>query len=225
MIKFDQVSYQYQDRIVLNNVSVNLSRGSFQFLTGPSGSGKSTLLKLCSLDLFPVSGRVMLMDRHTDEVSRDEVSFVRKRIGIVHQNCVFVDHLNIYDNVILPIVAAGLDAENEHQNVIDLLKWIGLGDRIHAYPPELSGGEQQRVALARAVITAPDLILADEPTGNVDWRMAQQILEMLIELNKAGKTVLVATHDYNLIRAAKGKVDTRILRLDKGKLDVAGANL
>ncbi len=165
------------------------------------------------------------MGSDTMEVTRDEVSFARQHIGIVHQNCVFVDHLSIYDNVLLPIVAAGLDADTEHQNVIDLLNWIGLGDRIHAFPAELSGGEQQRVALARAVIMAPDLILADEPTGNVDWRMAQRILEMLVELNKAGKTVLVATHDYNLIRAAKGHVETRILRLDKGKLDIAGANL
>lgn len=225
MINFDHVSYHYQDRIVIDDISLHLPRGSFHFLTGPSGSGKTTLLKLCSLDLFPNHGSVTLMGENTVNYSRTQIALARQHIGIVHQNCMFIDHLSIYDNVLLPIIAAGLDAESEHQNVMELLNWIGLGNRIHDFPPELSGGEQQRVALARSVIMAPDLILADEPTGNVDWRMGQQILEMFIELNNAGKTILIATHDLNLIRAAKGKVDTRILRLDKGKLDIAGVNL
>ena len=225
LITFDHVSYQYQDRTVLDDVTIDIPRGSFHFLTGPSGSGKSTLLKLCSADLFPSLGKVVLMDENTVNFTRKQVSVARQQIGIVHQNCMFVEHLNIYDNVLLPVIAAGLNAEAEHQNVIDLLTWIGLGDRVDAFPAELSGGEQQRVALARAVIMSPDLILADEPTGNVDWRMSQQILDMLIELNRAGKTILVATHDYNLIRASKGKVETRILRLDHGKLDIAGTNL
>ena len=225
MITFENVAYHYQKNEVLSDVNLTLAPGSFHFLTGPSGSGKSTFLKLCSLDLLPTRGRVLLQDHDTGQLTRNEVAIARQHFGIVHQNSIFVDHLNIYDNVLLPVIAAGYNYDADHENIIELLSWIGLGDRLLAMPKELSGGEQTRVALARALIMAPDLILADEPTGNLDWQMAQRVLEMLIELNKAGKTIVIATHDYNIIRAAKGRVDTRILRIHQGSVEIAGASL
>ncbi len=210
---------------MLNDLSLDLPEGSFHFLIGPSGSGKSTFLKLCSYNLFPSSGEVEIFGQNTTEASRDEIAMRRRLIGMLPQSTYFVDHMNVFENVMLPAVAAGLRAEDERDNVFDLLNWVGLEDRMNSLPQELSGGEQQRVALARAIIMSPDIILADEPTGSVDWDMGQRILELLIQLNALGKTVLIATHDLNLIRSAKGRVQTRILRLKQGKIDVAGSDL
>ncbi len=210
---------------MLNDLSLKLPESSFHFLIGPSGSGKSTFLKLCSYNLFPTSGSVEVFGQSTREASRDDVAKSRRKIGILPQNTIFVDHLSVFDNVTLPALAAGLRIEDERQNVLDLLDWVGLKDRLESLPQELSGGEQQRVALARAIIMSPDIILADEPTGSVDWEMGQKILELLIQLNALGKTVVIATHDFNLIRSAKGQVKTRILRLKNGNVEIAGSNL
>lgn len=223
MIEFQNVAYSYGGAELLSDVSLRLAPGSFHFLTGPSGSGKSTFLKLCYAELLPSQGKVTLFDRDVTALSRDDVALTRRRVGVVHQDCQFLDHLPVADNVSLPMAVAGYP--DQPQDLTDLLAWVGLGQHANALPPSLSGGERQRAALARAVITAPDMILADEPTGNVDWEMSLRLLTLLVELNKMGKTILVATHDMNLIRSAKAQVATRVLRIKNRRIQLAGADL
>ncbi|MBC7676985.1 MAG: ATP-binding cassette domain-containing protein [Rhodoferax sp.] len=223
MIAFQNVAYGYGGAELLSDVSLRLAPGSFHFLTGPSGSGKSTFLKLCYAELLPTQGEVMLFDRDVRSLSRDDVALTRRRLGVVHQDCQFLDHLPIAANVALPMAVAGYP--DQPQDLSDLLAWVGLGQHANVLPPSLSGGERQRAALARAVITAPDVILADEPTGNVDWEMSLRLLTLLVELNKMGKTILVATHDMNLIRSAKAQVATRVLRIRDRRIQLAGADL
>jgi cell division transport system ATP-binding protein len=152
------------------------------------------------------------------------VALARRRIGVVHQDTQFLDHLPLAENILLPLTVAGRQSEG-HANLRELLAWVGLTDQAGQLPQELSGGERQRAALARAVITSPDVILADEPTGIVDWEMSQRVLQLLVELNRMGKAVLIATHDLALIRAAKTQVAARVLRLREGRLQAAGADL
>jgi cell division transport system ATP-binding protein len=194
-------------------------------LTGPSGSGKTTFLKLCYGALVPTAGYARIFGQDVRQMSRNDVALARQRIGVVHQDCQFLDHLSITDNVALPLTVAGRDVQAEAENLSELMAWCGLTPRANALPPELSGGERQRAALARAVILSPDLILADEPTGNVDWDMSQRLLKLLVELNRMGKTVMIATHDLGLIRAAKQQVQARVLRISNRRLQLAGADL
>ena len=223
MIAFQNVAYGYGGGELLSDISLRLAPGSFHFLTGPSGSGKSTFLKLCYAELLPTQGKITLFDRDVTGLSRDDVAMTRRRLGVVHQDCQFLDHLTVANNVSLPMVVAGYP--DQPQDLSDLLAWVGLGQHANALPPSLSGGERQRAALARAVITAPDVILADEPTGNVDWDMSLRLLTLLVELNKMGKTILVATHDMNLIRSAKAQVAARVLRIKNRHIQLAGADL
>lgn len=210
---------------LLGDISLTLSPGSFHFLTGPSGSGKTTFLKLCYGALLPTAGQIRLFDADLRSMSRDDVALTRRRIGVVHQDVKFLDHLPVADNVALPLIVAGRDRTEEAQNLTELLSWVGLSNRADALPAELSGGERQRAALARAVIMSPDVILADEPTGNIDWEMSQRLLQLLVELNRMGKTIMIATHDMNLIRAAKTQVQARVLRISQRRLQTAGADL
>ena len=223
MIAFQNVAYGYGGGELLSDVSLRLAPGSFHFLTGPSGSGKSTFLKLCYAELLPTTGEVTLFDRDVRSLSRDDVALTRRRLGVVHQDCQFLDHLTVAAYVALPMAVAGYP--DQPQDLSDLLAWVGLGQHAGAMPPSLSGGERQRAALARAVITAPDVILADEPTGNVDWEMSLRLLTLLVDLNKMGKTILVATHDMNLIRSAKAQVAARVLRIRDRRIQLAGADL
>ena len=225
MIELDNVAYSYGGGELLSEVSLALQPGSFHFLTGPSGSGKTTFLKLCYGALTPTAGHARLFGQDVRGMSRDEAAVMRRRIGVVHQDCQFLDHLPVSDNVALPLTVSGRDSLEQVSNLKELLSWVGLRDRAKALPPELSGGERQRAAVARAVIMSPDIVLADEPTGNVDWEMSQRVLQLLIELNKMGKTVMIATHDMNLIRAAKTKVQTRVLRIANRRVQAAGADL
>ena len=223
MIAFENVAYGYGGAELLSEVTVRLAPGSFHFLTGPSGAGKSTFLKLCYAELLPTSGEIFLFDRNVATLGRDDVAMTRRRLGVVHQDCQFLDHLPVAANISLPMAVAGYP--DQPQDLTDLLAWVGLGQHADALPPSLSGGERQRAALARAVITAPDIILADEPTGNVDWDMSLRLLSLLVELNRMGKTILVATHDMNLIRSAKAQVATRVLRIKNRRVQLAGADL
>lgn len=223
MIAFENVAYSYGGGELLSDVTLRLAPGSFHFLTGPSGSGKTTFLKLCTGDLLPTAGRLALFDREVRGLSRDDIARTRRRIGVVHQDCQFLDHLPLAANVMLPLAVAGREARMD--DLRDLLAWVGLGQLAGALPPQLSGGERQRAALARAVIVGPEVILADEPTGNVDWEMSLRLLTLLAELNRMGKTVVVATHDMNLIRAAKAQVQARVLRIAQRRVALAGADL
>ncbi|MEM6594152.1 MAG: ATP-binding cassette domain-containing protein [Pseudomonadota bacterium] len=225
MIEFDKVAYSYGGADLLSNVSLRLQPGSFHFLTGPSGAGKSTFLKLCYMELAPSSGLVEVFGKDARDMGRDQIAQTRRRIGVVHQDCQFLDHLPLRENVALPLTVAGRDVAESEADIASLITWVGLKDQLSQRPPELSGGERQRAALARAVIMDPDIILADEPTGNVDWEMSQRLLSLLIELNKLGKSVVVATHDMNLIRAAKSQVSARVLRIKDRTLQLAGADL
>ncbi|NIY73594.1 ATP-binding cassette domain-containing protein [Marivivens donghaensis] len=225
MIELDRVAYSYGGAELFSNVSLTLAPGSFQFLTGPSGAGKTTLLKLCYGELVATAGHVRLFGKNVRELQRDDIALSRRNIGVVHQDCQFLDHLSVAENVALPLTVAGR-ADEASEYLEDLLSWVGLRNQAGQRPPELSGGERQRAALARAVIISPDVIIADEPTGNIDWEMSQRLLKLLVELNRMGKTILLATHDLNLIRqASKMQVQARVLRLMNQRLHVAGVDL
>ncbi len=227
VIKLENAAYSYgfDSRELLKSMSLTLNAGSFHFLTGPSGSGKTTFLKLCYGALLPTVGRVHLFAEDLRMMDRDRVAYIRRRIGVVHQDCQFVDHLNIQENISLPLNVVGDAKMANLSNLKDLMGWVGLTQRAQAYPAELSGGERQRAALARAVVMSPDIILADEPTGNIDWEMSQRLLHLLVELNRMGKTVVLATHDLSLIRASKTLVRARVLRISDRRVQLAGADL
>ena len=223
MIEFKQVAYGYGGGDLLVDVSLQLAPGSFFFLTGPSGSGKTTLLKLCYRELVATGGTVEIFGKDAIEMERDDVAHLRRRIGVVHQDCQFLDHLSVQENVALPLAVS--QRRGDASELSELLSWVGLSDQARALPPELSGGERQRTALARAVIMSPDVVIADEPTGNVDWEMSLRLLTLLVELNRMGKTIVIATHDLNLIRAAKSQVSARVLRIANRRLQTAGSDL
>lgn len=225
VIELDNIAYSYGGGELLSEVNLSIQPGDFYFLTGPSGAGKTTFMKLCYGELTPTSGQARLFGQDVRSMSRDDHAVTRRRIGVVHQDCQFLDHLPLADNVALPLAVSGRDDLENVSNLKELLGWVGLKERAKALPPELSGGERQRAALARAVIMSPDIILADEPTGNVDWEMSQRLLQLLLELNRMGKTVMIATHDMNLIRAAKSKVQARVLRIANRHVQLAGADL
>ncbi|MEM6384830.1 MAG: ATP-binding cassette domain-containing protein [Pseudomonadota bacterium] len=224
MIELKNVAMVYGEQTLFRDVALSLPAGSFHFLTGPSGAGKTTLLKLCSLEHSASSGDVALLGQSVADYNRDQIARLRRRIGVVHQESRFVDHLSVGENVMLPVAVTGGSAAAEG-DLADLLSWVGLGAMVDRLPSELSGGERQRMALARAIILSPEIILADEPTGNVDWEMSLKLLDLLIELNRLGKTILCATHDLNLIRQAKSRVSSRVLRIKDGAVSLAGAGL
>lgn len=205
---------------VLRDLSFALAPGSFHFLTGPSGAGKSTLLKLMSLGLRPAQGRVSLFGRDVAGLTRGELPALRRRIGIVFQDFRLIPHLTARDNVALPLRLAGKREAEVQGQVAELLAWVGLADRLDAYPATLSGGEQQRIAIARAVIARPSLILADEPTGNVDDSIALRLLYLFEELHRLGTTIVIATHSAALIERFR---HPRLI-LDRGRLRVAKAH-
>ena len=173
--------------------------------------------------MSPTAGKLTLFDMDIASLDRDGIAGLRRRVGMVHQQVQFLDHLPLNENVALPLTVAGKPLIGD--DLTQLLAWVGLSERQEARPPELSGGERQRAALARSLILSPEIVLADEPTGNVDWEMSLRLLQLLIELNRMGKTVLIATHDLNLIRAAKAQVSARVLRISGGAVQSAGADL
>ncbi|KGJ03876.1 cell division transport system ATP-binding protein [Paracoccus halophilus] len=224
MIEMQNLSFGYGGgEALLADMTLSLQPGSFHFLTGPSGAGKTTFLRLCYADLLPSAGRMSTFGQDVRALSRDGIAGLRRRVGVVHQDPQFLDHMPVAENIALPLMISGQAVDMAALG--DLLAWVQLSRHARAMPPELSGGERQRAALARAVIMAPDLILADEPTGNLDWDMSMRLLQLLIELNRSGKAVLIATHDLNLVRAAKQQVQARVLRIAGMKLQLAGADL
>jgi cell division transport system ATP-binding protein len=216
LVEFDGVGLRYGTGAeVLAGLDLRLAPGGFYFLTGPSGAGKTSLLKLLYLAQRPTRGRLRLFGEDVGEAPRDALPAFRRRIGVVFQDFRLVRHLSAFDNVALPLRIAGQSDREIEGPVREMLAWVGLADRASARPPTLSGGEQQRVAIARAVIARPELLVADEPTGNVDAAMANRLIHLFEALNRLGTTVVVATHDLSLIGAVKG---TRMMRLENGRL-------
>lgn len=201
VVRFDRVGLRYDvGPEVFRDMSFALPAGSFHFLTGGSGAGKSTVLGLCYLALRPTRGMVTLFGHDVSRAPTRLLPRLRRRLGVVFQDFRLIDHLSAMDNVALPLRVAGVPEPDIRRHVPELLAWVGLADHLDARPPTLSGGQKQRVAIARAVINRPDLLLADEPTGNVDDRIAMRLLHLFEELNKLGTTVLIATHNEQLVR-------------------------
>jgi cell division transport system ATP-binding protein len=218
MVRFENVGMRYgAGPEVLRDVTFILEPGSFTFLTGLSGAGKTTLLKLISIAEPPSRGLITLFGRDLATLRRRDFPALRRRIGIVFQDFRLLDHLSAFDNVSLPLRIAGGRGPDYARDVEELLAWVGLGDRMHSPPPTLSGGEKQRVAIARAVVARPDLLIADEPTGNVDADIGDRLIRLFAELNRLGTTVLIATHDRSLIEKARARemrlVDGRLVEL------------
>jgi cell division transport system ATP-binding protein len=217
VVRFENVGLRYGlGPEVLRDVTFRLEPHSFQFLTGPSGAGKTSLLRLLFLSIRPTRGLITLFGHDVALLSKDALSTLRRRIGIVFQDFRLLDHMTTYENVSLPFRVIGRDEDTFRDEVVELLHWVGLGDRMWALPPVLSGGEKQRAAIARAVIARPQLLLADEPTGNVDPNLAQRLLRLFVELNKSGTSVVIATHDIALM----DQFDARRLVLHEGRLHV-----
>lgn len=223
IVTFDNVGLRYgTEPEVLTNVSFTLFPGSFYFLTGASGAGKTSLLKLLYLAQRPSRGGIRMFGQDLMTLPRDKLPAVRRQLGVVFQNFRLVPHLSAFDNVALPLRLSGANEARVKKAVADMLDWVGLAHRAHAIPATMSGGEQQRVAIARAVIARPRMLIADEPTGNVDPEMALKLLRLFEALNhRVGTTVVVATHDVHLLKKVP---DSLIMRLNKGQLsDPTGA--
>ena len=223
IVKFDNVGLRYgTEPEVLSDVSFTLFPGSFYFLTGASGAGKTSLLKLLYLAQRPSRGSIRMFGKDMITLPRGRLPDFRRRLGVVFQNFRLVQHLSAFDNVALPLRLAGTDEGKVVRSVTDMLEWVGLSHRLHAIPETMAGGEQQRVAIARAVIARPQVLIADEPTGNVDPEMALKLLRLFEALNnRVGTTVIVATHDVHLLKKVP---DSLIMRLNKGRLsDPTGA--
>ncbi len=187
---------------ILRNLNFQLPAGSFHFLTGPSGAGKTSLLRMIYLAQQPTLGEIALFGETIRANDRLQSATLRRRVGIVFQEFRLLEHLNVFDNAALPLVVHGQSFKTFREDVTELLTWVGLKNRLTAMPHILSGGEKQRLAIARAVVRRPTLILADEPTGNIDYAMGLRIMRLFIELNRLGATVLIATHDESLVRAS-----------------------
>ncbi|HXX51134.1 MAG TPA: cell division ATP-binding protein FtsE [Xanthobacteraceae bacterium] len=217
MVRFENVGLRYGfGPEVLRDLSFHIDSHSFQFLTGPSGAGKTSLLRLMFLSIKPTRGLISVFEQDTATLTKDDRATLRRRIGIVFQDFRLLDHLTTYENVSLPLRVLGKEEAAYRGEVVELLEWVGLGERMDALPPVLSGGEKQRAAIARAVIARPQLLLADEPTGNVDPNLGQRLLRLFIELNRLGTSVVIATHDIALM----DEYDARRLVLHEGRLHV-----
>ncbi|MEN3748672.1 cell division ATP-binding protein FtsE [Sphingomonas sp. HF-S3] len=222
IVQFENVGLRYGDGAeTLTDISFTLASGAFYFLTGPSGAGKTSLLKLLYLAQRPSRGVIRLFGEDAVGLARSRLPGFRRRIGVVFQDFRLVPHLSAHDNIALPLRIAGMPESDIRAPVREMLAWVGLIDRADAKPATLSGGEQQRVAIARAVIGRPDLLVADEPTGNVDPDMAERLLHLFDSLNRLGTTVIVATHDFHLLNRIP---NARMMRLESGTLnDPTGA--
>ena len=200
MVRFENVGLRYgMGAETLQDISFSIAPQSFQFLTGPSGAGKTTLLRLMLLSLKPTRGLITLFGSDVTTLSKDAITALRRRIGVVFQDFRLLGHLTTYENVALPLRVQGRDEAGYRAEVVELLRWVGLGDRMNVLPLVLSGGEKQRAAIARALIVRPELLLADEPTGNVDPTLARRLLRLFMELHRSGTSVVIATHDLALM--------------------------
>jgi cell division transport system ATP-binding protein len=217
LIRFENVGLRYGvGPEVLRDLSFEVAPKSFQFLTGPSGAGKTSLIRLLFMALRPTRGLISIFGREVSGLPKSDLPAVRRRIGVVFQDFRLLDHLTTFENVALPLRVLGRDEAAYRADVVELLRWVGLGDRMHAFPPVLSGGEKQRAAIARALITRPEVLLADEPTGNVDPPLARRLMRLFVELNRLGTSVVIATHDITLMN----QFTFRRLVLEEGRLTI-----
>ena len=215
MIEFKNVTKQYDHGVTaLSDINITIDSGEFVFLAGPSGSGKSTFLKLLLKEEVPSEGTVILNGRDLSKVKEREVPFVRRNMGCVFQDFRLLYDKTVYDNIVLALRVVGASEREIKTAVASALKQVGLSGREDSYPNQLSGGEQQRVGLARALVTRPPIIIADEPTGNLDDETAKEIMKMLYEINSNGTTIIMVTHDHNIIETS-GK---RVVLLNAGKI-------
>jgi cell division transport system ATP-binding protein len=217
LIRFENVGLRYgTGPEILRDLTFQIAPKSFQFLTGPSGAGKTTLMRLFFLSLKPTRGLITMFDRDASGLHRHDLPSLRRRIGVVFQDFRLLDHLTTFENVALPLRVLGKEESSYRGDVVEFLRWVGLGDRMHALPPVLSGGEKQRAAIARALIGKPEILLADEPTGNVDPPLARRLMRLFVELNRLGTSVVIATHDIQLMN----QFNARRLVLEEGRLTV-----
>ena len=218
MIETQSLAKSYgRGMFALRDLNLKIDRGEFAFLTGPSGAGKSTLLRLLLLQEKPSEGEVIVAGRNLSHLTRDEVQAYRRTVGFVFQDFKLIAAKTVFDNVSFTLRVLGQPIEEQRRRTYQVLKWVGLQHRLNALPEELSGGEQQRVAIARALVNEPHLVLADEPTGNLDPDLSLEIMNLFRDINARGTTVLVATHDRELIKW----VGRRVIQLDHGHM--AGA--
>ena len=215
LISFENVGLRYSTGPeVLHDLNFDLQAGSFHFLTGASGAGKTSLMKLLYLGQKPTRGQLKILGRDVMTLSRSQMTQLRRQIGVVFQDFRLLDHLTAFDNVALPLRATGMIEPKVAKTVKELLDWVGLGHALQSLPKTLSGGEKQRIAIARAIINRPKMLLADEPTGNVDRRISDKLLHLFEELNRLGTTVIIATHDQSIIE----KYNHPVLRLENGRI-------
>ena len=214
MIKFEAVTKAYGEVIALNDISFEVKDGEFVFLTGPSGAGKSTILKLILGEILPNAGRVLFGDIDVGKLKESELPKLRQRIGCVFQDLKVLTEKTVGENIEIALAVLGMDEKKWPEKVEEVLKITGLTKKKDYFPAQLSGGELQRVSFARALVTDPEIILADEPTGNLDWDTADQIMELLVKINKDGKTVIMATHNKEIV----DKIKKRQINLKEGKL-------
>ena len=218
MLQFENVGLRYGlGAEIVRDLNFGIAPQSFQFLTGPSGAGKTTLLRLMLLSLRPTRGVIRIFGENAAQLDKDAITGLRRRIGVVFQDFRLLDHLTTYENVALPLRVMGRNESSYRAEVVELLRWVGLGERMNALPAVLSGGEKQRAAIARALIVRPELLLADEPTGNVDPALARRLLRLFVELHKFGTAVVIATHDLTLMDQF---ADARRLIVGDGRLQV-----
>lgn len=217
MIKFEHASLRYGiGPEVLHDISFALEPGSFHFLTGPSGAGKTSLLKMIYAGIKPTRGVVSLFGYNTNMMNRQQIADIRRRIGVVFQEFRLFPHMSVFDNIALPLRISGQNEKEIQNNVSELIEWVGLGNHKHALPQTLSGGQQQRVAIARAVISRPRLLLADEPTGNLDDKIGVRLMYLFDQLNRMGTTIVIATHN----EALTDEFGHARLILDQGSLHI-----
>jgi cell division transport system ATP-binding protein len=218
VIEFENAGFGYGRTTILAETSLTLQPGTFHVLLGPSGSGKSTFLRLCYMDLVPSSGRIRFFGRAIRPRDRNGIADLRRVVGVLPQDPRFLDHLTLVENIALPLQVSGIDMHRRAEDLEALLEWVDLTDRVSALPAALSASERQRAALARAVILSPEVILADEPTGSLDREMGARLLTLLVELNRMGKTVVIATHDPELAEAAAAAGGARVLHVADGRV-------